>query len=50
MTCTLGHGIVLKDHAVSENGNVRPSVVCNAPGCSFHEIVTLQGWTEGAFP
>jgi len=47
MTCSFGHGIVLKDHGVSANGNVRPSVVCNTPGCTFHEVVALQGWSGG---
>jgi hypothetical protein len=48
LTCSRGHGITLKGHAVHSDGRVEPSVVCLHPGCSFHEFVRLKGWTAGA--
>ena len=47
MTCARGHGIALRDHSVEADGRVFPSVVCNAPGCDFHEYVRLEGWSAG---
>lgn len=47
LTCAAGHGVTLRDHAVGADGSVRPSVVCMAPGCSFHEFVRLDGWSGG---
>lgn len=47
MTCSEGHGLVLKGHTVAVDGRVSPSVVCRAPGCSFHAFVRLAGWTFG---
>ena len=42
------HGLVLNGHRISEEGEVYPSVVCNAKGCEFHEFVLLEGWSQGA--
>lgn len=47
MTCSAGHGLVLKGHRISDDGRVNPSVVCMMPGCSFHEVVRLQAWDFG---
>ncbi|MCJ2086731.1 hypothetical protein MKK88_12110 [Methylobacterium sp. E-005] len=41
---------MLRDHTVEADGRVVPSIVCNAPGCDFHEIVRLEGWTGGRLP
>lgn len=37
---------VLKDegHQVLSGGQVSPSVVCANPGCTFHEMVELEGF------
>lgn len=50
VTCSQGHGIVLRDHSVEEDGQVIPSIVCKHPGCDFHEIVRLEGWDAGRMP
>lgn len=47
-TCNNGHGVSLRSHAIAADGTVHPSVVCLAPGCSFHDFVRLQGWTAGS--
>jgi hypothetical protein len=47
LTCSHGHGLSLKGHEIYADGRVRPSVVCRAPGCTFHEFVRLEGWTAG---
>ncbi|ACS40453.1 MULTISPECIES: hypothetical protein [Methylobacteriaceae] len=47
MTCSQGHALVLKDHTVTAEGRVLPSVVCQARGCTFHEFVRLDGWAAG---
>jgi len=47
MTCSQGHVLVLKDHTVTAEGWVTPSVVCKARGCTFHEFVRLDGWVAG---
>ena len=48
LTCSAGHGLVLKNHAIDAAGNVYPSVVCRFPGCKFHSYVRLQQWDLGA--
>ena len=48
LTCSAGHGVSLRNHSIAPDGAVHPSVVCMAPGCVFHEIVRLDGWTAGA--
>lgn len=35
----------LVNHRISEQGRPSPSVVCPHPGCSYHEMVVLEGWT-----
>ena len=50
MTCSEGHGMVLRGHSVSADGRVSPSVVCRHPGCRFHDFVRLQDWTFGSVP
>jgi hypothetical protein len=47
LTCSRGHGISLKNHRIEADGRVVPSVVCLAPGCDFHEYVSLDGWNGG---
>lgn len=47
LTCSRGHGITLSAHSIEPDGRVRPSVVCRSPGCDFHEVVRLDGWTGG---
>lgn len=47
MACTAGHALALNNHSVAGDGRVRPSIVCRAPGCDYHEIVLLEGWTFG---
>lgn len=41
----------LDNHSIDAYGRVTPSVVCpntreDRTACSFHEMVTLQGWSE----
>jgi len=36
---------VLTEHEISLSGIVTPSVVCPTPGCNFHEMIQLQGWS-----
>lgn len=47
LTCSSGHGVSLRNHSVAADGAVNPSVVCLTPGCGFHEIVRLEGWSAG---
>lgn len=47
MTCSEGHGLVLKNHTIDDEGKVSPSVVCKTSSCSFHEFVLLDGWDFG---
>lgn len=48
LTCSNGHGVSLRSHAIASDGRVSPSVVCLAPNCGFHEFVRLEGWSAGA--
>lgn len=48
LTCSNGHGVSLRRHSIAADGRVLPSVVCLAPGCSFHDFVRLKGWSAGA--
>lgn len=48
LTCSNGHGVSLRGHSVTQDGRVSPSVVCLAPGCSFHDFVRLNGWSAGS--
>lgn len=47
MACPYGHVLTLRIHTIAKDGTVSPSVICSAPGCSFHEYVRLIGWTFG---
>lgn len=47
ITCSRGHGIVLKEHTIAPNGQVSPSVVCLRPNCDFHEFIRLEDWEFG---
>src|SRR5437764_575494 len=47
MTCPSGHSLTLRNHWVSADGRVQPSVVCPARTCSFHEFVRLRDWSFG---
>jgi len=35
---------MLFDHAIAPDGTVTPSVVCPKEGCTFHEMIRLEGW------
>ena len=48
MTCPNGHGLTLKNHTISSEGEVTPSVVCPVRECSFHEWVRLINWNFGS--
>ena len=39
-----GESAALSDHEIDAAGDVTPSLVCPAKGCSFHEHVRLVGW------
>lgn len=47
MICDRNHRLVLTGHRISAGGEVYPSVVCRAPGCSYHEYVRLLDWDGG---
>ena len=47
MGCDQGHILVLKEHSISPEGRVWPSVVCNTARCRFHEFVVLEEWDGG---
>ena len=47
LTCPSGHGLTLRTHRIESNGAVRPSVVCQFPGCQFHDFVRLRDWDLG---
>ena len=32
------------NHSIGPDGTVNPSVICGAPGCSFHEFIKLKDW------
>ena len=42
--CSNGHIGSLRDHDISTQGEVTPSVQCPRPKCGFHETVVLVGW------
>jgi hypothetical protein len=33
-----------KNHTISSDGTVTPSVVCSIEGCGFHDFIKLEGW------
>ena len=37
---------VLIDHEILPDGTVQPSVVCPTQGCTFHEMIKLEGWND----
>lgn len=45
-TCASGHTTRLSGrvHTIAADGTVLPSYVCPVGGCSFHEMVRLDGW------
>jgi hypothetical protein len=47
MICDSNHRLVLTGHRIAADGGVYPSVVCQAPGCGYHEYVRLLGWDGG---
>ena len=36
----------LIDHSIAQDGTVTPSLVCPYEGCTFHDWVKLEGWSE----
>ena len=45
-----GDWFAIQTHGIAEDGAVFPSVVCTYPGCTFHEFIKLDGWTDVAEP
>jgi hypothetical protein len=53
--CPKGHTLFLvpEVHTIRPSpagGEVSPSLVCKADGCSFHDWITLEGWEGEAKP
>jgi len=47
VTCPVcGLQASLSGHQIADNGVVTPSLVCPRERCSFHDYVTLIGWTD----
>lgn len=58
MSCPNGHAASLSQHTIHDDGRVEPSVECPdggryspdqqyaCPKCSFHDYVTLEGWSR----
>ncbi len=44
LRCPNGHFGSLWDHQIAPDGKVSPSVQCPEKGCSFHEVIQLEGW------
>lgn len=42
--CSHNHIGSLTDHTIADDGTVSPSVVCQHPGCDFHEFIKLDEW------
>lgn len=51
MSCAKGHWAALGNdsHTVGTDGSVQPSVVCATDGCTFHEMVRLEGYDPARF-
>lgn len=48
LNCPLcGEMGLLTDHTIQENGDVDPSVICSNDICTFHEYISLTGWSQG---
>ena len=45
--CREGHGLMINDHVIFDDGVVYPSVRCAQPDCHWLESVKLVGWNEG---
>ena len=45
MTRPQGHLLALKRNAISAEGDVQPSVICEYIRCHFHEFVALDNWS-----
>lgn len=46
VVCANGHSGVIDKHDITEDGGVKPSIVCTQDNCTWHEYVILDGWTE----
>lgn len=46
--CSQGHlaSVSPKVHTIAADGTLSPSYVCPREGCSFHDFVRLEGWTQ----
>lgn len=44
--CPNGHEGSLDDHVIADDGTVKPSVVCPAKKCDFHDHIKLEGWLD----
>jgi hypothetical protein len=45
--CANGHIGSLGNHRIAADGTVSPSVVCQHPGCNYHEFIRLEDWKGG---
>lgn len=46
IVCSNGHYGIITDHLIGINGVVIPSVVCSEDGCTFHDMIKLEGWNN----
>jgi len=48
LKCPSGHIGGLYNHAILKDGEVRPSVVCPEPGCTWHVWAKLEDWAAAS--
>lgn len=41
-----GNIVSLSRHRIPDTGRVVPSVKCSTVGCSFHDMIHLEGWSQ----
>lgn len=48
VTCSQGHlaSVSPAVHKIAADGTLSPSYVCPREGCTFHEFVRFEGWSE----
>ena len=42
--CPSGHVGFLRHHTIAKDGTVSPLCICSRIGCTFKELLRLQGW------
>ena len=47
VVCRDGHGLMINDHMIFDDGVVWPSVRCSRAECHWQENLKLVGWNEG---